>query len=441
MSLVNDMLNDLDERREQQPKKAVDLDWLDGNKKAVKNSRKILGIASFILTLILLAVVAWLYPVDSLQKVSPQQAQQPQSLVEANPEKLNVSEANFVQAFDVSVEDNVASINIQLEESVDYSVEKQSQQLTIIFKNTNNQLAAQDLQAVSPLSSVASYQTNDDTVIKLAVAKPFTFTDELQVDQKPTLKLTIKTEDTSAVAQQTTVVENSEKDGESINSLQSVNEPSSSQQASKENNTLREKPEKTLITIAKPTAKQRDIQVSRDAKKLIQQGKLSEAALLLEGFLSEQPMALESGVTLASMLMAEQRYAQAQMLLEKLQLSHEQHPGLRLAQARLFLAQNENAKAVDVLMAVKPDINLYADYYELLAIAARKNQQYLLSEQVYRGLVAEDPRQGNWWVGLGIALDAQAKMRESRNAYQQALASGQISESLKNYAQQRLQAL
>ena len=91
-------------------------------------------------------------------------------------------------------------------------------------------------------------------------------------------------------------------------------------------------------------------------------------------------------------------------------------------------------------MSEQPLLSGNSDYYELVGLAARKNQQLELSEQVYRGLLDYDASRGDWWMGLAIAIDQQANPA-AKQAYQQAINSQHLSVALRNYARQRLAVL
>jgi MSHA biogenesis protein MshN len=98
-------------------------------------------------------------------------------------------------------------------------------------------------------------------------------------------------------------------------------------------------------------------------------------------------------------------------------------------------------KAIDLLMRDKPLVAENFSYYELLGLAARKNNQFTLSEQAYRGLLEANSARGDWWVGLAVALDAQGNMGGARSAYNNALKTVEISAPLRDYARQRLTAM
>lgn len=186
---------------------------------------------------------------------------------------------------------------------------------------------------------------------------------------------------------------------------------------------------------------QRDRALQKQVAKLLQQQQFAAAEQQLVAFMQDNPLALRSGNQLVSLWLSQQRVEPAQQLLERLADAYPQHAEVIKSQARLYLQTGQVAQAVALLMSVQPPLPGHTDYYELLGLAARKNSQHALSEQVYRGLLDYDAGRGDWWMGLAIAIDLQARPGAAREAYRQALSRRGLSGPLRNYAQQRLAAL
>jgi MSHA biogenesis protein MshN len=188
------------------------------------------------------------------------------------------------------------------------------------------------------------------------------------------------------------------------------------------------------------TPQQKELEHLAKVENLLQQMQLLEAEQLLSNFVEQNPLALRSGEKLVSLWLAQQQYGKAQQLLGSLRTAYPHDIGLIKHQSRLLLLTGDTEKSVLLLMSEQPLLASNSDYYELLGLAARKNQQLELSEQVYRGLLDYDPSRGDWWMGLAIAIDLQAKPA-ARQAYQQAINSRHLSAALRDYARQRLAVL
>jgi MSHA biogenesis protein MshN len=198
---------------------------------------------------------------------------------------------------------------------------------------------------------------------------------------------------------------------------------------------------KIVKTVLPPTAERIDKQVMSDARGLIAQGGSRRAEQQLREQLSENSASLHSGKLLASLLLAQQRPDEAQAVISQLQTHYPKDIEVVMLQARLYLLQGEPAKAVEVQRLPKPLLVEYPSYYELLALASQRAGQYELSGRVYKGLLEFDDSKGDWWVGLAIAHDMQKQYSIARKAYRQALLKKDISESLQQYAQQRVSEL
>jgi hypothetical protein len=189
------------------------------------------------------------------------------------------------------------------------------------------------------------------------------------------------------------------------------------------------------------SAEQRDKSVSRNAEELIRSRKLTEAEEILVNETASNSRAIHSAMVLSSLWLSQERFDDAQKLLLQMRQDNPAAVELVKIQARLYLMTSQTRMALDLLMTFSPSMNSHADYYELLGLSARQEQQYELSVQAYKGLLEYDSSRGDWWVGMAIALDMQGEKQTARSAYKSALGSKKLSQTLRNYAQQRLSVL
>lgn len=373
MSLVNDMLNDLDERRSQQPQEEVDLQWLGGGKPAKKDKRYgAVIIASLALAVSAVALVGWLYqPSAALEQTA--------SILKAEPLRAGAGSNSGVNV------PTAVPASTLVPRSIPTITPSDSNAMAVKAKNVQEvELKAE---AASPV-----------------LARP-----------KPVIAKT----DTKSGAKSA-----------APGSLATTSGSTKQRQRTETN-----KPIKRTVALS---AEQLDLKVSQGAESLLREGNVAQAQQTLSDFLQRQPLAKRSGEMLVSLLIAQNKQNQAQSLLTPLREAAPRDIGLLAVQARLYLLAGNTQRSVDLLMSEKPSIQGNLDYYELLALAARQNKQYLLSEQAYRGLVDFDARRGDWWVGLAIAMDAQGKIAQARSAYKRALKTNRVSKPLGDYARQRL---
>ena len=197
-----------------------------------------------------------------------------------------------------------------------------------------------------------------------------------------------------------------------------------------------------IVRAATPrSSEQRDRSAFKKAEELIRDKQSAAAEQVLVNETTSNPQAVRSGTALASLLISQRRFEEAQELLVHLLRENPDSIELVKTQARLFLVTIKPRKAMDLLMKFSPPMSAHTDYYELLGLSARQEQQYELSVQAYKGLLRYNASRGDWWVGMAIALDMQGEIKAARSAYRSALRSKKIAPTLRDYAQQRLSAL
>ena len=80
------------------------------------------------------------------------------------------------------------------------------------------------------------------------------------------------------------------------------------------------------------------------------------------------------------------------------------------------------------------------EYLALMAAIFQRAGQHADAARAYRQAVTAQPRQGKWWLGMAISLEAVNNPKAAREAYHRAATSG-LDGNLKQYAEQRLAAL
>lgn len=435
MSLVNDMLNDLEQRRSGEPARPVDLDWLTGQAEPQKNTRSKRWpvIAMVLVGGAAIAAGSFLWFGNNPPTTAP--APQP-SVSAVEPEQVTSAQ---LQALSWEREDAVTRAYIKLSESRAYSVQKLPQGLLLRFFGVQSGLQPARMTVEPPVESIAVQRQAEDLLVTLKIGGAFSFSDRLIGERGTEIELIIEVEKPPSVS-------TAAASGTDAGPAKAATAVTSGLQPAAGAVPPRVSAVRPAATSAKPankrtpqqTPSQRDMQLAEQARNLIRQGDTYRAENILQDFIATQPEVIRSGRLLASLWLSQQRYQLAESLLVDLLGRYPGDIELRLQRGQLLLARGETGAAVDWLMSASPNIDQFPQYYELLGLAARKNQQYTLSEQTYRGLLASDDNRGDWLVALGIALDAQGRTAEARQVYRQALQARSLSATLKQYAQQRL---
>jgi len=109
---------------------------------------------------------------------------------------------------------------------------------------------------------------------------------------------------------------------------------------------------------------------------------------------------------------------------------------MRLMSARIYYEQGQARQAYNILNPVKQSIN--TELQALLANAAAELNEHDSAIMAYEKLIALEPNVGRWWLGSAVSLDSLGKFVPARDAYKQAIARNNLSSSAMQFARQRL---
>lgn len=141
---------------------------------------------------------------------------------------------------------------------------------------------------------------------------------------------------------------------------------------------------------------------------------------------------------------AYQGAGQSAQLLAWLPAQLRQHPQdaeLRMLLARAQLQSGAMAAAVATLSQQAPALSSEPGYHALLAASYQQTRQWAQSAAVYRQLVALRPAQATWQLGLAIALEQLEQPAEAVKHYRLALQGQGLDDSSRRFASERAGAL
>ncbi len=110
-----------------------------------------------------------------------------------------------------------------------------------------------------------------------------------------------------------------------------------------------------------------------------------------------------------------------------------------LEEVRALLAQGDAGAALARLGGL--GVTLDAEALALRATAQQQLGQHAAAAKDYSAALAASPEVAAWWVGLGIALEADGRPSEAINAFQQAERRGPLDPALSRYVGGRIEAL
>ena len=156
------------------------------------------------------------------------------------------------------------------------------------------------------------------------------------------------------------------------------------------------------------------------ARRALARGQEGLARLQLESRLDQAPGDHEARLLLAQVHQRTGRVAAAGRVLEA-GLDQPEPAPIAAALARQLLARDQPERARDLLLAHAPDSKNDADYQLLLGAALRQNGQHEQALALYQSLADTHPRRGQVWIGLGSTLETLHQPQAAREAYQRAL--------------------
>ena len=174
---------------------------------------------------------------------------------------------------------------------------------------------------------------------------------------------------------------------------------------------------------------------------LLQNNKVysAEAKLLLA--LEHNSKHIKAREMLVGLYLKSGRKIEAEDILVKGLVHLPNYPNFAKLYARLLLNLNQTSKAVKILLKHKPAIASDPNYYALLAASYQRKKNHNAAANTYVKLLKINPREGIWWVGMAISLEALNKNKEALNAYEKARQTGTLNTRISNYSSQRLKQL
>ena len=179
-----------------------------------------------------------------------------------------------------------------------------------------------------------------------------------------------------------------------------------------------------------------DSSTVRSARRLLSQQRSSEAESLLKDYIVQAPSSLQSQYLLVQLYLATERYSAADILLAQAP----SNLSWSLLKARLLLQQGQATDAVRLLEKY-PGGQSREDYLDLLASGYQQTGQHGAAVARYLSLLGLNPQEARWWVNLGVSLEHLGQHSKALDAYQSALQVPNVDQSLKQYARQQSQRL
>lgn len=179
-------------------------------------------------------------------------------------------------------------------------------------------------------------------------------------------------------------------------------------------------------------------QYYQKALSLISEGKNDAAMDLLDRAISNDPSNKKARESLVSLLIKNGSITTANEILQPgLRANPEYSPFTEL-QAYIYMEKGQRAKAIKILETNPPPIESDTSYFGFLANLYQQSGEYMLAARLYDQLTKVEPTRGIWWVGLGISLESAQKINAANEAFQNALATSDLSTDLKLFVENKI---
>lgn len=177
------------------------------------------------------------------------------------------------------------------------------------------------------------------------------------------------------------------------------------------------------------------------ALEAIQEGNDQRAIDVLSLILTEFATSVEARENLTLLYLSHNDLEHAYEVLND-GLSREPN-NLRLItlKARLLAEQGSNRLALQLLEKFNPDINSAPEYYALMAAIFESLGRSAEAGSLYQSLTQIDPDNGQYWLGLGIALEHKHANIQAIEAYRRASESDTSRPTVRAYAANRIKTL
>jgi len=402
VSLVNDMLRDLDQRRKSPDSSSSSVNLMPASDMPVEKKNRILLIATGGLV-VLVAGLAYLWS---------------QQTGVSEPRQLNISAPMAQTAPTPAVnssdeEQSIAEVEVEQQDS-------EAAEMSAVPEVQPDRPEPTPMIA-SAETGIAVGETPDVSRVGQTSVTPAE--NESRVDSPPAQNTT-----TPAPAPETTLAMITP----ATSSTATANTPTS---------VVNQPPPASVKNDAQMSADQQDTLAVQAALRMIADSNTSGAYAHLEQHILQNRYAHHARETYAKLLMNEGELLAAYNLAESGLGLAPNHAGYKKVKARILIADGQLGNAVELLSSRAPSVNSDLEYHEILATAQLASRDYQGALITYTSLVQQDQSQGKWWYGYAAAQDSLGNIRAARQAYNRAVQQSSLSPNLRRRSQERLAAL
>ena len=178
--------------------------------------------------------------------------------------------------------------------------------------------------------------------------------------------------------------------------------------------------------------------VYRKAIAAVNQGRVNEALDMLQDVLRQDNLHVAARQLQVRLLLEAGRVEEViQVLQDGLQVLPAQ-TGWAMSLARLQLERGEVKAAAQTLQYSMPLASANPDYLGFTAHVLQRLQRHREAVDLYQAATRIAPGDGRWWLGLGLSLESGGRNDQSVAAFQRAYQAGNLSPELMALVEQKL---
>lgn len=179
----------------------------------------------------------------------------------------------------------------------------------------------------------------------------------------------------------------------------------------------------------------------RRAVTLVNQGRIAEGMDGLRNVLKISPTHETARQTLVALLLEAKRVDEAAAALQEGLALNPENTGFAMLLARILVERNDVFGALAVLQkhTVPPDLN--PDFHAFAAALYQRLNRHKEAIEQYQAALRLAPSAGIWWVGLGMSYQAVDLPKEALEAFNTAKSAGSLAPDLIVFVDQRLKQL
>jgi MSHA biogenesis protein MshN len=176
----------------------------------------------------------------------------------------------------------------------------------------------------------------------------------------------------------------------------------------------------------------------RKAIAAVNQGRVAEALEGLRNALRQDGFHVASRQLLVKLLLEAKRPEEAVQVLQDGLQGQPAQIGWAMSLARLQVDRGDFAEAWQTLNYSQPAAGSNADYQGFSGHVLQRLGRNKEAAEHYQAASRLSPGDGRWWLGLGLAMEAEGRTTEAREAFLRARQSGNLSAELTTLIEQKL---